>query len=128
MKGFAELCEETITADQMRRFEAKVDEIFKKFKIDFDFTKHFGERMNDERNKPLISLKDLSDTIKKIYAKHGNPLKGQVGAEAVVRDVQNDLNIPVAVKYDERNDEIDVVAKTIMRKRNFATPNEIIKY
>jgi hypothetical protein len=55
-------------------------------------------------------------------------LKGQAGAELVVKDLQSDLNMPIVVKYDEKNDEIDIVAKTIMRKKNFSTPNQVIKY
>jgi hypothetical protein len=45
-----------------------------------------------------------------------------------VKDLQSDLNMPIVVKYDEKNDEIDIVAKTIMRKKNFSTPNPVIKY
>ena len=117
-----------ITAAKMKDFEKFVDRMFEKFKIDFEFTKHFGERMNDERNSPKIKLKELADLIKKIYAKHGNPLKDKPGAEMVVKDLQSDLNMPVVVKYDAKNDEIDIVAKTIMRKKNFSTPNPVVKY
>ena len=120
--------EEEITVSKMKDFEKFVDRMFEKFKIDFEFTKHFGERMNDARNSPKIKLKELADLIKKIYAKNGNPLKGQAGAELVVKDLQSDLNMPIVVKYDEKNDEIDIVAKTIMRKKNFSTPNQVIKY
>jgi len=117
-----------ITMAQMKDFEKFVDRMFEKYKIDFNFTKHFGERMNDARNAPKIKLKELADLIKKIYAKHGNPLKGKAGAEVVVKDLQSDLNMPIAIEYDARNDQIDVVAKTIMRKKNFTTPNQVIKY
>jgi hypothetical protein len=124
----AEEVEVDITASKMKDFEKFVDRMFEKFKIDFEFTKHFGERMNDERNSPKIKLKELADLIKKIYAKNGNPLKGKAGAEVVVKDLQSDLNMPIVVKYDEKNDEIDIVAKTIMRKKNFSTPNTVVKY
>ena len=117
-----------ITMAQMKDFEKFVDRMFEKYKIDFNFTKHFGDRMNDARNAPKIKLKELADLIKKIYAKHGNPLKGKAGAEVVVKDLQSDLNMPIAIEYDARNDQIDVVAKTIMRKKNFTTPNQIVKY
>ena len=73
--------------------------------------------MSDSRNTPCISLKELADFIKKVYAKQGKSLKDTAGAEAVIKDMQTDLNIPVAVKYDQRNDEFDVVMKTIMRKK-----------
>ena len=113
---------------QIKEFEKVVDKLFQKFGIDFKFTKHFADRMGDERNDPCITLKELAEFIKKIYAKQGKSLKGVAGAEAVVKDIQKDLNIPVAVTYDSRNDEFDVVMKTIMRKKNFRTPNKIIKY
>jgi len=113
---------------QIQQFEKVVDQLFKKFDIDFKFTRHFADRMSDERNNPCITLKELAEFIKKIYAKQGKSLKGIAGAEAVVKDIQKDLNIPVAVTYDQRNDEFDVVMKTIMRKKNFKTPNKVISY
>lgn len=113
---------------QIREFEKFVDRLFAKFGIDFKFTKHFADRMSDSRNKPCITLQELADFIKKMYARQGKSIKTVAGAEAVVKDLQTDLNIPVAVEYDARNDEFDVVMKTIMRKKNFRTPNKVIKY
>lgn len=117
-----------IGMNQIKQFEKIVDQLFKKFGIDFQFTRHFGDRMSDDRNDPCITMKELAEFIKKIYAKQGKSLKGVAGAEAVIKDMQKDLNIPVAVTYDQKNDEFDVVMKTIMRKKNFRTPNKIIKY
>lgn len=117
-----------IGMNQIKQFEKIVDQLFKKFGIDFQFTRHFGDRMSDDRNDPCITMKELAEFIKKIYAKQGKSLKGVAGAEAVIKDMQKDLNIPVAVTYDQKNDEFDVVMKTIMRKKNFKTPNKIIRY
>ena len=50
------------------------------------------------------------------------------GLEIDEGDIQKDLNIPVAVTYDRRNDEFDVVMKTIMRKKNFRSPDKFINY
>jgi hypothetical protein len=113
---------------QIKEFEKLVDRLFEKFGIDFKFTKHFGERMSDGRNTPCITMKELAEFMKKIYMKQGKSIKGVAGAEAVIKDIQTDLNIPIAVTYDQRNDEFDVVMKTIMRKKNFMTSNPIIKY
>jgi len=131
MKTFKSYLEEQcdlVTRKQMKEFEVLVERLFKKYDIDFEFTKHFGERMSDERNKPCIKLKELAELMKKIYSRQGKSLKGAKGAEAVIRDMQKDLNIPVVVKYDQRNDEFDVVAKTIMRKKGFKTRNKFINY
>lgn len=117
-----------ITQKHMKDFEKIVDRLFEKFGIDFNFTRHFRDRMSDERNNPCIDIKELAATIKKIYMKQGKSIKSVAGAEAVVKDIQSDLNIPIAVEYDSKNDEFDVVMKTIMRKKDFKTPNKIIKY
>lgn len=122
---------EFITPSQMKTFEKVVDQLFAKFKIDFNFTKHFGERMSDKRNDPCISLEDLAGFIKKIYAsiKDGKKsLSTYKDVEVVLKDLQQELNIPVAIEYDRKNDELDVIMKTIMRKRDFKTPNKVVKF
>jgi hypothetical protein len=121
-----EICD-IISSQHMKEFEKFVDRMFEKFNIDFNFTKHFRERMSDDRNKPCISMKELADVIKKIYQKQGKSIKDVAGAEAVIKDIQSDLNIPVAVEYNSRDDEFRVAMKTIMRKKNFSTPNKVIK-
>ena len=122
---------EFITLKQMKEFEKVVDALFKKFKIDFNFTKHFAERMSDSRNDPCIRLQDLANFIKKIYAeiKSGkNSLIRHKDTEVVLKDLQQNLNIPVAVEYNRSKDELIIVNKTIMRKKNFSTPNKVVKY
>ena len=113
---------------QIKAFEKFVDRMFEKYGIDFKFTKHFGDRMGDDRNDPCIKMQELADFIKKIYKRQGKSLKGMAGAEAVIKDMQSDLNIPVAVEYDSKDDEVDLVMNTVMRKKNFRTPNDVLKY
>lgn len=117
-----------ITPIQLKSFEKMIDELFKKFGIDFEFTKHFADRMNDPRNAPNITIKELAELVKKIYAKKGNPLKDKIGSEIVIKDTQSDINIPVKVEYDRKNDEIDIVAKTIMRKPDFKSKDPTASY
>lgn len=122
---------EVITMTQVKAFEKVVDSLFKKYDINFDFTKHFAERMSDERNDPLISLEELAALFKKIYnsVKSGNnSLSKFEGVEAVLKDLQSNLNIPVAIEYNRRTDDLDIATKTIMRKKDFRTPNAVIKY
>lgn len=119
-----------ITPAHMKAFEEFVDKMFKKFNIDFDFTKHFRERISDSRNNPCINMKEIADMIKKIYAKYAKgekSLSKYIDSEAVIKDMQSDLNMPIAIEYNRKNDEVEVVAKTIMRKKNFRTPNPEIK-
>lgn len=119
-----------LTAAQMKSFEGIVDKLFKKFGIDFDFTRHFRDRMSDDRNKPCINIKELAAMIQKIYKKKSagtNLFAKHKDAEAVIKDMQSDLNMPVAIEYDRRNDELRIAAKTIMRKKNFRTSSAEIR-
>lgn len=119
-----------LTTAHMKAFEQFVDKMFAKFNIDFEFTKHFRERMSHERNDPCIDMKELAAMIQKIYKKYQNGEKSLskfVDAEAVIKDMQTDLNMPIAVEYDRKSDDLVVIAKTIMRKKNFRTPSPEIK-
>jgi dephospho-CoA kinase len=125
----AETCP-ILTSAHMKAFEQFVDRLFKKFGLDFEFTKHFRERMSHERNDPCIDIKELASIIQKIYKKYQSGEKSLnkfVDAEVVIKDIQSDLNMPVAIEYDRKNDQIEVIAKTIMRKKNFRSPNPEIK-
>jgi len=125
----AETCP-ILTTEHMKAFEKFVDKMFEKFNIDFDFTKHFRERMTDSRNDPCIDMKELAAMIQKIYKKYqggDKSLSKFVDAEAVVKDIQSNLNMPIAVEYNRKDDELNVIAKTIMRKKNFSTPNPVLK-
>jgi hypothetical protein len=135
MKSFKQFVVEAeacpiLTTEHMKAFEKFVDKMFEKFNIDFDFTKHFRERMTDLRNDPCIDMKELAAMIQKIYKKYQGGEKSLnkfVDAEAVIKDIQSDLNMPIAVEYDRKDDELNVIAKTIMRKKNFSTPNPVLK-
>lgn len=119
-----------LSAAHLKAFEKFVDKMFEKFNIDFEFTKHFRERMTHKRNDPCIDMKELASMIQKIYKKYQNGEKSLskfVDSEAVIKDMQTNLNMPIAVEYDRKSDDLVVIAKTIMRKKNFSTPNPEIK-
>jgi hypothetical protein len=115
-----------ITKSDIRELEKFADDLLAKFDIDIEFTKHFGDRMSDDRNMPCIQVKELKDFFRKIYANQGNKIKGNRGIEAVLKDMQKNLNMPVVIDY--RNGEVEVRFKTIMRKKNFTTPSKVISY
>lgn len=135
MKSFIQFVEDKntcpiLTREHLKAFEKFVDRLFERFGIDFEFTKHFRERMSDTRNEPCIDMKELAQLIQKIYKKKQageNVLAKHADSEVVIKDLQTDLNMPIAIEYDRRSDDLKVVAKTIMRKRNFKTPNPVVK-
>lgn len=111
-----------LSDDQLQKLEKYLDYLYDAIGIDIGFTKHFIERVNDARNGKQITVAELVDIFRKSYAKHGNVMKNaKEGWEAVLTDKSSDINLPFVIKYDARNKELDLVAKTVMRKHNFLT-------
>jgi len=117
---------EEVTQKQMTELEKFGDRLLKKFDIDVGFTRHFADRMNDGRNKPEIKVAEIQRLFKKIQKAKGKKIKQHADAQAVLKDMQSDLNLPVVIDY--KDGEFDVRFKTIMRKANFKTPDDVINY
>ena len=118
---------EEVTQAQLKDLEKFADRLLNKFNVDIEFTKHFADRMNDDRNKPAIKISELQMFFKKIAKVKAKNIKAHVNSEVVLKDLQKDLNLPVAINLDKQGD-IEVTHKTIMRKKNFTTPNQVIQY
>ena len=121
-----ELISEDVSQGQLNDLEKFGDRLLKKFNIDIEFTRHFADRMNDTRNKPAIKVTELQRLFKKIAKNKGKGVKQHGDAEAVLKDMQSDLNLPVVVNY--KNGEFEMVNKTIMRKKGFKTTSPVIQY
>jgi len=89
--------------------------------LDLKIPPHFVDRVNDKRNRPEIEADELYDFFDKL-SDEKDELEDMLdsGEEIVAVDSDTDINIPLA--KDRRNPNT-VVAKTIMRKKNFATSN-----
>ena len=113
-----------VTQADIDELEKFADKIFAKVGIDVNFTRHFLDRVNDERNGKPISMSELTRLFKQEQKRWGKKI-AQLGPdeEAVMKDLQTDLNLPFALRWDDKNDELDLIAKTVMRKKNFKTPN-----
>ena len=113
-----------ITQGDLQQIENYADRLFAKVGIDVEFTQHFLDRVNDERNKKQINMAELTRLFKQEFKKYGKKI-AQLGpgAEAVMKDMRTDVNMPFVLQWDKNNQELDLVAKTIMRKKNFRTPD-----
>jgi len=81
--------------------------------------------MRETRNRLLwLNLLDCSNSL---FKKHGKKIAALgPDAEAVLNDMQTDVNMPFALKWDGK--ELDLIAKTVMRKPNFATSNQKLSF
>ena len=129
MRTFQEFINESVTANELKSVEAFADKLFADFDIDVEFTRHFADRVNDARNKPSITARELKQFFMKAFQAHADTISGmQPNKQAVLNDLQKELNLPFVYKWDGRNFEFDLVAKTIMRKKNFRTPDKKLRF
>ena len=114
-----------ITQSDLDALETFADRIFGKVGIDVEFTRHFLDRVNDERNGKQITASELTRLFKQEYKRWGQPI-AQMGPdqEAVMKDLVTDINMPFALRWDKENEELDLIVKTVMRKPDFKTSNK----
>jgi len=114
-----------ITKQQLDALERAADRVFGKLGIDIEFTRHFLDRVNDERNKKQITIRELGELFAKEYKRWGRAISQMpINAQAVMKDLSSAINIPFVLNKDGK--ETDLVAKTVMRKSNFTTPDKTL--
>lgn len=113
-----------VTQIQIDALERVLDKVFGQVGIDVEFTRHFLDRVNDERNIKQITIHELGLLFKKEFQAYAKPI-AQLGpdAEAVLKDLATDINIPFALDWNKGSGMLELVAKTVMRKKNFKTSN-----
>lgn len=117
-----------VSPQELKALEKILDNLFKSVKIDIEFTKHFLDRVNDPRNKKQITIEELRALFQKTYQKYKDKLSGYgPNFEAVLNDIKTDVNVPFVLKWDAKNNELDLVNKTVMRKKDFKTSNQKLK-
>ena len=123
MKTFKQFTED-ISKSDLDQVEKYADRLFKAVGIDVEFTRHFLDRVNDERNKKPITSAELIRMFRLTYKKYGKKIpKMGADAQAVIHDMETDVNMPFVLNLD-RSGMLDLVAKTVMRKKDFKTSNQ----
>jgi len=117
---------EKVNQSQIDQLEKFADRILAKYDIDVEFTRHFVDRLNDPRNNPEIKVAELQKFFKKIQKNKGKDIKSNPDTQVVLKDLTTSLNLPVVINY--KDGEFEVVNKTIMRKKDFKTPDKTIQY
>ena len=116
-----------ITKKQLNDIEKYADRIFRAVGIDVEFTRHFLDRVNDSRNKKQITPAELIRLFKQSYKKYGKKIS-KLGAEAqaVINDMRTDINMPFVL--EPKGNELELIAKTVMRKKDFKTSNPKLSF
>ena len=114
--------EKEVTKTDLDQIERYADRLFGAVGIDVEFTRHFLDRVNDVRNKMQITSAEITRLFKQSYKKFGKVIR-KLGpdAQAVLSDMKTDINMPFVLNL--KGGELELVAKTVMRKKDFKTSN-----
>jgi len=114
---------ERVSRSDLDQIERYADKLFAAVGIDVEFTRHFLDRVNDERNKKPINQAELIRLFRLTYKKYGKKIaKMNPDAQAVIHDMETDVNMPFVLNL--KGNMLDLVAKTVMRKKDFKTSNQ----
>lgn len=119
--------DEPLSKVQLDALEKYADRLFGKLGIDVEFTRHFRDRINDARNGKQITYSEMISFFNRAFEQHGGDIRQlDPVSQAVLKDLSADINVPFVFKWDtDGPDVFELVTKTIMRKPNFHTPNEV---
>jgi len=120
--------DDEVTQRDLKSLEIVLDRLFKSLGLDIEFTRHFHDRVNDHRNKKQITVAELQQIYSKTYAKFGKQLANlKNDTQGVLDDMQDNINIPFILKWDKKKNMVDLIAKTVMRKKGFKSKDRIFK-
>ena len=127
MKTFSTYIFERISKSDLDQVEKYADRLFASLGIDVEFTRHFHDRVHDERNKKPINQAELVRLFRLTYKKYGKKIaQMNPDAEAVITDMETDVNMPFVINLD-KGGMLDLVAKTVMRKKDFKTSSQKLR-
>jgi hypothetical protein len=112
---------EDITPQELDHVEQVADALWAKLGVDVEFTRHFFDRVNDERNGRPITQDELIAMFQKEFRTNGIQISNMRRPEAVLKDLLSSINIPFVLK--RTGDQKQLVGKTVMRKKNFTSPD-----
>jgi len=119
----SEFINEDISQRELNYVEQVADELWGKLGIDIKFTRHFFDRVNDERNGKSITADELIRLFQQEFQKNGIQIANMRRPEAVMKDLLTNINIPFVI--NNKGDEKELVTKTVMRKKNFMTTTPV---
>lgn len=136
MKNFTDLLSELapsgderpVTRSELNQLEKQLDALFSSLNIDVEFTKHFFDRLNDPRNVKQITIGELQKVFSSLYTQHGMKIGKYHGdIEELIRSVSTKINIPIVLQWNRNKHQIEMITKTIMRKKNFKSSTKELR-
>ncbi len=119
-----------IALDEISLLEGVLNEKFSKDHLRFKMSVHFvRDRMNDPRNTPPITITELQGIFNRLTTVYISKLMALKNNDTFnIRCKMSDINIPCAMSRKMSNighEEREVIAITVMRKKNFIAKDSV---
>jgi len=119
-----------ISLDDISLLEEVLNDKFSKDHLSFKMSVHFvRDRMNDRRNNPEITITELQGIFNRLTTIHIGKLMTLENNDTFnIRCKMSDINIPCAMSRSKStmgHEEREVIAITVMRKKNFIAKDPI---
>jgi len=125
MKRFNTFVNE-MSMGEVRSLEQKLDKMFEPFGVDIVFTRHVvKDRLLTGQREGGVTADEILDVFKRFIARYKDKLTKKEW-EAVIKDVRTKLNLPVTYKKDALEGDMDMIVKTIMKKRDFKGGGKVL--
>jgi len=112
-------------ASGLTQLERYLDRLWQAVGLGLVMSRHWKERLGDARNKAPIGVQEIIHLFQQEIAQHGRQIALlEPGAQGVFKDTRNDLNVPFVLDVDRRDRRLKIIAKTVIRKRDFHTPSQ----
>lgn len=114
---------EDISDLEMSAMIDHVNSKWARFNLSIDFGTHFGQRLNDPRNKPPITLEEVAQLFNKMLFSAAKAIyKLPNPYHAVMR--HNDINVMFVIVGDKGGPRT-IVLKSIIRKHDFESKSKV---
>lgn len=122
--------DQPVTQQDLQQLEKYLDALYGQYGIDFEFTRHFLDRVNDPRNQKQITTGELFRLFGLMSKQYGQEIQDEMKfgeLQAVAKDTATKVNSPFVAYYNKKTRQFELYAKTVMRKDKFQTRNKEFK-
>ncbi len=112
-----EFLNEKISVVSVKKIEKYIGDLFSALNIDFEYCNNFFAEVNTKRNDDSVTNSELIRLFNTRFNAVLKTFNGDV--QKVVEEMSVDINVPFILVWNQESEELNLMAKTITKKRGF---------
>jgi len=115
--------EHEISKRDLEGLRQMLDGLWSRLGIDFEFTSHFLDRVNDPRNNKQITVSELQRLFSQSYERYKEHFKKYAEhfkhIDGVMADLRTKINAPFDFHWTPMTHHLELAVKSVMRTPDF---------